>query len=574
MKKTLEKQQERWEIRTKFPEKYLAKSDFNNLEKQLLFNRGIKTVKEAQGFLDPDYNQNHDPFLMRDMRKAVSRVQKALTKQEKVVVYGDYDADGLTATALLYETLTKMGLEVQTYIPQRETEGYGLNCNAISMLQKSGISLIVTVDCGITAIEEVKFAKEKQLDIIITDHHSLRQEEGKDVLPQTICLNPKRQNDYYPFANLAGVGVAYKLAQALYLSFPEKLRAGQEKWLLDLVTIGTICDVVPLVGENRLFAYYGLKVLEKTKRPGLALLAEMMGLELARITSFNVGFQIGPRLNATGRLGTAEKSLELLIGQDKNKLRLTAIELNKRNEERQTLTERIVSEANESISSRDKKQKIYLLADPFWPSGVVGIAASKLAEKYLRPVIVFEDKGEVFQGSARSPHFFNIIEALNKCSGLLQKYGGHARAAGLAVAREDFAKLEAELNKICGAKIKESDLVPLRVAEIELEPAEISKKTSDFLKKLEPFGPGNPVPVFLMRNLEISKTREVGKDKKHLKLEFLKNNQWVKGVFFNYIGEFKEGDRAEALFQLTENIWNGTINYEAKCLFVRGENEG
>ncbi len=569
MTKTLEAQREQWKTKEKFPKDFLKKSDFSNLEKQLLFNRGIRNEGEAKDFLNPDYLKLHDPFLLSDMKKAVKRIERAISKHEKVTVYGDYDADGLTSTVLILEVLTKLGLKVDYYIPDREAEGYGLNLGAINQIKEKGTSLIVTVDCGITAIEEVATAKERGIDFIITDHHSIRIDKGKEILPNAICLNPKRSNSKYPFVDLAGVGVAFKLVQALYSALPQKLKPGQEKWLLDLVAIGTICDVVPLKGENRIFTYYGLKVLSKTKRVGIKLLAELAGIETDNISAYNIGYQIGPRLNAVGRLETAEKGIRLLLEKNENKARQLALTLNKLNEERQNLTEEIVKRASELIEEKSMDEKIFLISDSDWPAGVVGIAASKLSEKYSRPVLVLEDKGEYLQGSARSPHYFSIIEALNDCSRLLQRYGGHARAAGLTVARNNLGKLTEHLLRIGKERIKDSDLVPIFVSEAFASLKEVSKETHEFIKKLEPFGCENPQPVFYNDDIEVFEARRVGKDQNHLKLILHHNEIKIKGIYFFYDQNLSFQEKVEALFSITENQWNQRITYEMKCLSVR-----
>ncbi len=564
------KQRERWTIKEKFPKNYLKNSDFSDLEKQLLFTRGIKDEKDVGEFLSPRYGALHDPFLMKGMDEAVKRIKTAIESNEKVIVYGDYDVDGITATAILYEVLNELGIETEYYIPKRNTEGYGLNTDALDEIAKKGTNLVITVDCGVTAVNEVVHAKKIGLNIIITDHHSIRKEGGKEVLPKTIVINPKQRKCKYPYDELSGSGIAFKIAQALYTEFPDKLTGGQEKWLLDLASLGTVCDVVPLTGENRILTYFGLRVLQKTKRAGLKMLIEASALDPNSIDSYAIGFKLGPRLNAAGRLETAEKSIQLLLTKDLNEARVLALDLNKFNQERQELTKKILSEAIVKVEKKSDKAKLYLLKGENWPAGVVGIVASKLSEKYFKPVIVCEDKGTECQGSARSPKCFNIIQALEEASEYLIRYGGHARAAGITVKKEHFVLLENKLLEISDSQIKEDDLTPEYKIDSETLLDNINAETFGFLKKLEPYGMGNPMPVFAARDVKVDSFKKVGKSFEHLKLVFTDGKVKTNGIYFSFTGDGMNLQKnVDVIFNISENEWGGRKSYEMRCIAMK-----
>lgn len=562
-------QKERWILGDKFQEGYLKNTDFSDLEKQLLYARGIKNEKEAEDFLNPKYENLHDPLLMKGVKEAVERIGGAVSSNEGVVIYGDYDVDGITATAILYETLQSLGLECTHYIPKRD-EGYGLNTDALDEISKRSAKLVITVDCGVTALEEVLYAKKNGLDIIVTDHHSLRVENGKEVLPECIVINPKQKSCKYPYKELSGSGIAFKLAQALYATYRDTLPTGQEKWLLDLAALGTVCDVVPLTGENRIIAHFGTKVIQKTKRPGLKMLSEVSRTDLKDVDSYKMGFQLGPRLNAAGRLETAENSIKLLLTDAENEARLIALELNKLNMERQELTQRILKEAIAEVEKKSKKAKLYLLKGENWPAGVVGIVASKLSEKYFKPVIVCEDQGDECKGSARSPKCFNIIEALEKSSEYLIRYGGHARAAGITVKKEHFVLLENKLIELSGSQITEEDLVSEYKIDSETFLEQINEKTYGFLRKMAPFGMGNPMPVFISHGLKVDSFKKVGKSYEHLKLVFTDAKAKTNGIYFSFTGDGLDMTKnVDAIYNITENQWGGRKTYEMRCIGLK-----
>ena len=440
------------EFRKKFPE-------INAVVLQLLYSRGLKEQDKIDRFLGPDYlaDQNN-PFLFNDMKKAVAIILKVLKQKQKIVIYGDYDADGVTATAVLNLTLKRMGVKnLSFYIPNRLNEGYGMNKEAVKEIAKEKNDLVITVDCGITNLEEVELAKEKGMQVIITDHHL----PGEKLPKADAIICPTLKNEKYPFKNLAGVGVAFKLAQALLTEYKHNNEAF-EKWLLDLVAIGTVADVVPLLGENRTLVKWGLLVLNKTQRMGLKELIE--GANLKRpLGTYNIGFQIAPRLNAAGRMDHANTAYELLVTQDEAEAIAIVNDLNKKNQSRQKVTEEMLKISLEQIGEPKDKDKILFSSYDGWSPGLVGLAAGKLCDKFHRPVIVLarlpapersdggQGKiGDKYVGSGRSIQEFDIIQALSECSQYLEEFGGHRQACGLTViGEENYIRLIEKMQKFC-----------------------------------------------------------------------------------------------------------------------------
>lgn len=467
-------------------------------------------------FLYPDYERDcDDPFLLTDMQPAVARIMAAAEANERVVVYGDYDIDGITASAVVIEGLRALGIEARSYIPDRFEEGYGINRAALEMLKADGVQLVISVDCGITSVEEAAWAREHDLDLIITDHHAV-----PAVIPGAIAvINPKREGDAYPCKELAGVGVAFKLVQALQMA-AGRPEPGQEKWLLDLVALGTICDVVPLVGENRVLASFGLKVLRRTRRPGLAALAEVGGVNIARITAHEVGFVLGPRMNAAGRLEHAARSVELVMTPDARRGAEIAYELDELNRQRRADQAAILKAAT-AMAEQYTDDKVLVLADPGWSHGVVGIVASKLAEKWQRPVLlaqVLED-GRV-KGSARSVPGYNMVEALRSQAGLLTKFGGHFYAAGYTLPQENLEQLRRGMGEYYAQTMPEQLVVPRLKPDIRLADMDrVNLSLLETLELLEPHGNSNPRPVVRMDGLQVTAQRRVGGDKTHLSLK-------------------------------------------------------
>lgn len=481
---------------------------------QILAARGMAPA-EMGAFLYPDYERDvGDPLLMTDMSAAVARIVLAVERAERVVVYGDYDIDGITASAVLIEALRLLGLETTSYIPDRFEEGYGINQAALERLQAEGAQLVISVDCGITSVGEAVWAREHGLDLIITDHHAV----GAEIPEAVAVLNPKRPGDLYPTKDLAGVGVAFKLVQALQRATGQP-GPGQEKWLLDLVAMGTVCDVVPLVGENRVLATYGLRVLRRTRRVGLQALARVGGVNIANLSAHEVGFVLGPRMNAAGRLEHAARSLELVMTDDAARANEIAEELEELNRQRRADQAAIFVEADARAAERPD-DAVLVLADPGWSHGVVGIVASKLAEKWQRPVLLAQVLGESVKGSARSVAGFNMVEALRSQEQLLGKFGGHYFAAGYTLPLERLDDLRRGLNEYYGQTMAgETAAAPAVDAEITwLDLAKVDSELLEVLELLEPHGNANPKPVVSLQGLNVTAARAVGNDGKHLSL--------------------------------------------------------
>ena len=528
----------------------------------ILRARGL-TPDQMGAFLYPDYEKGmHDPMLLTDMDKAVKRIVLAGERGEQVVVYGDYDIDGITASAVLIEGLQAIGIPASSYIPDRFEEGYGINRAALEQIHLSGVPLVISVDCGITSVDEADWAKANGLDLIITDHHSVPAK-----IPDAIAvINPKRPGDKYPFKELAGVGVAFKLVQALQRAAGKPV-AGQEKWLLDLVAMGSICDIVPLVGENRVLASYGLKVLRRTRRVGLRALAEVGGLDIAKIGSHEVGFVLGPRMNAAGRLEHAACSLELVMTEDLGRAHEIAAQLEELNQARRADQAAIFAAADkqaEAFAGDD----VLVLADPGWSHGVVGIVASKLAEKWQKPVLLAQVLDSKIKGSARSVPGFNIVEALRAHEALLSRFGGHFFAAGYTFDAANLAALREGLNshyaKVMSGETVEEGPEPADLTLTDL--TRVEPGLMDDLAMLEPHGNGNPRPGIQLEKMEVMAVRPVGSDQKHLSLKC----RDAKGRVISCIGfglapshqELKAGQKTSLYGTLNNNEFQGRISIQ------------
>lgn len=550
---------------------------------QLLHNRGLTTQETIDEFFNPDYKDDiHDPFLLKGMEKAVERISKAIKENEKILVYGDYDADGVTSSVLIIKTLKFLGAkEVSVYIPDRAKEGYGLNKEAVEQIKKNGASLIITVDCGVASWKEVDLANELGMDVIITDHHWVPEK-----LPKSIAIiNPKQKGDKYPFKNLAGVGVAFKLSQALLSqkNTENKTNISFEKWLLDLVAVGTVADSVPLLGENRTLLSYGLIVLGKTKNIGLAELikkiknaktASSPKNQLFKIDSDTIGYQLSPRINAAGRMDHANTSFELLITESAQEAQGLVESLEILNTQRQSLTEKIIKQIYERIG-KNPKEKIIFEGDSAWPIGILGLIAGKLTDEYSRPVFIY-NIGEKFSGgSCRSIPSFNVIEALNRCRSLFIEFGGHKGAAGFKVESKNLEKLKTEIIKIADSEIKNEELAPSIEIDMEIETKNIDWEFFEQVEKISPYGEANPEPVFLLRNLNVTEMRTVGNGEKHLKLSLkssLEKNKKFQAIGFNFgewLTKLKVGSLIDIVFTLTANRWNGHCNLEFKIIDLK-----
>ncbi|MFC7440892.1 single-stranded-DNA-specific exonuclease RecJ [Laceyella putida] len=527
-----------------------ADCEVDPLIARMLVRRGIADSEAAKRFLKPKLEDLHDPFLLDGMAEAVARIRQALTNKEKILIYGDYDADGVSSTSLLLFVMKTLQAEVDYYIPNRFREGYGINKEALVLAKERGFGLVVSVDTGISAVAEAEAAKELGLDLIITDHH-----EPPEQLPDAYAvINPKKPGCPYPFKMLAGVGVAFKLATALLGRIPEE-------WL-ELVALGTIADLVPLTDENRILAAFGLKRMEQRKLIGLRALLEVAGIE-REVTAGHVGFAIGPRINASGRLGSADAAVRLLTTENEEEARRLAEELDEMNRERQELVEEMTQEAIAEVErDKDQHQHVIVIAKKGWNVGVVGIVASRLVEKYYRPVIVLsidEEKG-MAKGSARSIAAFHLYQALAECREWLPHFGGHAMAAGMTLPLENIPALHQKLSQLAQQWLTEEDYVPQTVLEDELSLGQIQLPLIDQIEALAPYGMGNPTPLFALNNLKLSRLQLMGRSNEHVKMIVQDEAHLLEAVAFRAGGmerEIAPYARLHVLGELQVNEWNG-----------------
>ncbi|MFD1705513.1 single-stranded-DNA-specific exonuclease RecJ [Siminovitchia sediminis] len=531
------------------------------LTASLLINRGIKDPVDAYRFLHIEKEDFHDPFLMQDMKIAVERIHKAIQDQEKILVYGDYDADGVTSTALLMTVLRDMGACAQFYIPNRFSEGYGPNESAYRRAAQEGVNLIITVDTGIASTHEAEVARQLGMDVIITDHHEIQPE-----LPAAYAIIHPRYNDtQYPFPDLAGVGVTFKLAHALLGHAPTEL--------LDLAAIGTISDLVPLLGENRLIVKKGLQCLRQTERPGLIALSRSAGVNLAEATEETVGFTIGPRLNAAGRLASADPAAQLLLTNDVQEAEELSAAIEQMNEERKTLVSEITKEAMDMADTffPPSEQHVFVLAKEGWNPGVIGIVASRLVEKYYRPVIVLglDEKTGKAKGSARSIRGFDLFASLLTCSDLLEHFGGHPMAAGMTLSISDIKELRERLNTEAKNQLSPEDLQPVTELDHKASITEVDIQTIQELELLAPYGVNNPKPLFMMDQLKAQHVRKIGANKNHVKIMLEQDGRNLDGIGF-HMGELADDISPDAdlsvIGELSINEWN---NVKKPQIFIR-----
>lgn len=520
----------------------------------LLVHRGLVEPTQVNMFLNPDRSNFYDPFLMKDLKKSALRIIEAIKNNEMITIYGDYDVDGVTSTSCLYLYLKELGANVDYYIPDRVEEGYGLNNNAIIKIAENGTKLVVTVDTGITAVEQAELAKELGLDLIITDHH-----ECQSQIPDAFSVvNPKQETCNYPFDMLAGVGVTFKLIQGL----AELTQTNDLIWkYLDLVAVGTIADIVPLKDENRIIAKLAFETIPNTWNIGLKALMDVAGIKTDKMTSGIVGFQIAPRLNAAGRLGDAKKGVELFTTKDEHKANEIAHFLNLENQRRQTLEQEIFKQSIKIIEAYDKWEdlKVLVVAGEGWNHGVIGIVASRIVERYYRPTIVLTIEEGIASGSARSVESFSIFDALSTCKPLLEKFGGHEMAAGMSLKVENIDALREQLNQYATEVMDETTLIPKLYADMTLQVKEVNVDLIESLKTLEPYGMGNEEPKFILKgNLLDIKT--IGKESNHLKIQLIQDKAQIEGIGFNmhhYNQQFGLGSNVETLASLSINEWQG-----------------
>lgn len=541
------------------PEADSALSAFPLLLKQILYNRGYATDAEARAYLNAKPNFDTDPFQMTGMRAAVDRIQYAIQQQEPIAIYGDYDVDGVTSTALLVEAFQYLNANVRGYIPNRFEEGYGLNNNALDELKASGVKLVITVDCGIRSPNETLYANSLGLDLIISDHH--HPAEG-DLPAAFAVINPKQPGDIYPDKDLAGVGIAYKIAEALASLSPSAFSLDA---LLDLVALGTVADLAPLVGENRILVRKGLRQMKQTARQGLFSLAAVSEIKLEKVNAGNIGFSLGPRLNAAGRVKEALAAYELLITKDASRAGQLAQELNIQNRQRQNITKDMQARADEIAKKDDPDSFLLFAAQEDFNSGVIGLAASRLTETYYRPAIVASKGEEETRGSCRSIPEFHITDALDQCADLLVRHGGHAAAAGFTVKNENLSELVSRLKNIAAQQLSNVDLRPTVTADAEVSLVDFRPELFEkALKYLEPTGYGNPNAAFVARNVKVKNARTVGADAKHLKLSLEDAEGYIHDAIGFRLGDWKNKmpQRVDILFSYEPNEYNGKINYQ------------
>lgn len=536
----------------------------DDLLEQLLDNRG---VTDYETFLHPDYGKLHDPRKLKNSTKAVARIQKAIVQKEKIGIFGDYDHDGTPAAALLSEGISRCGGLVATvYIPTRE-EGYSISQTVIDQFAGDGVTLLIMVDCGITNKPEVDYATTRGLECMVIDHHVVQDDKYPDA---AIVINPKQAGDRYPFKELCACGLAFKVVQLLGEK-TGKITPSEAKWFLDLVAISTICDLVPLTGENRILVHYGLLVLQRTKRLGLRQLYQVAAIDSRTISTYTVGFLIGPRLNAPGRMERASLAYELLVATTAAEASRLARRLNGLNLKRQAELERTLKEAEARVEKQLlHHKKVIVVAGDGWSDGIVGLVAGKLTEKYSRPSIVLAGQANgLAKGSARSVDGFHLVEALAECESYLVKYGGHAKAAGLTLAKEQLELLYDKLIEVAEKKLTEDDLRPKITIDSALQPEEMTLTTAKQLTLLEPHGLGNPKPIFLVKDVEVLDCRLIGQTGKHLKFRLLVDEVAVDAVAFGQAerqAECRAGSRLDLVGILDINEWNGRQNLQLKLL--------
>jgi single-stranded-DNA-specific exonuclease len=541
----------RWNLLPPAPDKRLvASSGLSPLIAQLLYNRGLTETSQLEPFIIADKRLSDDPSLLPDIHPAIARIYRALLSGENIAIYGDFDADGITGTAVLVQGLSRLGGKVTPYIPHRLTEGYGLKTTALEKLHQQGISLVITVDCGITALAEVKRAKRLKLDIVITDHHTPLLE----IPPAIAIVNPKRVDSAYPFSELTGAGVAIKLLQALLQGIGKEEQLDE---LIDLVAVGTIADMAPLSGENRYLVKQGLKLINTTPRLGLREIISQAGLSPGSLDADSISWIIAPRLNAAGRLAHAMTSYKLLMTSSPPEARGLAIWLEQKNAERQRLTAKALTKAREQILAQGISS--LLIADDWdYPVGIAGLVASRLAEEFYRPAIVIKTGEYISSGSCRSIPEFNIINALNQCCRLLSQFGGHSQAAGFTLPTKNLARLKHYLSQLATEQLTGADLRPQLDIDAEVTLLDLSGDTFNTIQQLSPFGRGNPAPTFLSRRTEVVDCQTMGNGREHLRLKLKQGGTIWDGVGFrlgNYLAEISP--HLDIVYNLELDRWGG-----------------
>lgn len=533
----------------------------------LLVQRNITTADRAREFFKPDLSKLHDPFLMKDMDKAVERLEKAISSEEKVLIYGDYDVDGTTAVALMYTFIRNFNPNVEYYIPDRYDEGYGISYKGIDWGHENRYSLIIALDCGIKAVEKIAYAKSLGMDMIICDHHL----PDEELPPAVAILDPKRPDCSYPFDDLSGCGVGFKLIQAYAMR--KSIPFAWVESFLDLVAVSIAADLVSMTGENRILAYYGLERLNQSPRKGLQSIIRLSGLENHKISVDDIVFKIGPRINAAGRMESGRTAVHLLVSRNDEEAQSIGKIIDLHNKERKSVDKQITKAAIESVmnDSSFRERKSTVVFDPKWNKGVVAIVASRLVEAFYRPTIVLTESNGLITGSARSIAGFDLYEAIKECSEYLENYGGHMYAAGLTLKKENLIPFEDKFEKVVAEKITEDILTPVVQIDTYLDFKQITPKFFRILKQFQPFGPGNQSPVFITENVyDNGNGRLVGSGNGHMKLELIQEDEpyrYISAIAFNRAEHFEHlhaGNPVDICYSIAENYYRGIANIQLR----------
>ncbi len=534
---------------------------------ELLVKRGVETFEQTRSFFRPQLSDLHDPFLMKDMDVAVERLRKAITTKEKILVYGDYDVDGTTAVSLVYSFIKRFTDEVDFYIPDRNDEGYGVSIKGLDWAADNDFTLVITLDCGIKAIEKTRYAASRGIDFIICDHHL----PDAELPPAVAVLDPKREDCHYPFDDLSGCGVGFKLVQAYSQRYGVPFETLVP--LLDYLVVSIASDLVSVVGENRVLAHYGLRQLNEAPRAGLLAMITLSKLELGHITIDDIVFKIGPRINAAGRMETGRLAVELLTAKGIDEAMTIGEKINENNNDRKSIDREITQEALEMVQKGDSLawKNATIVYNPSWNKGVVGIVASRLVEAFYKPTIVLTKSNGFVTGSARSIQGFDLYEAIESCADLLENFGGHVYAAGLTLKEDKLEEFSARIDEFVGGKITEEMLTPVVTIDAKLDFARITPKFFRILKQFQPFGPGNNNPLFLTENVyDDGNARKVGAGGVHVKLELLQESQpyhqipaiaFNKSDFYEYI---KAGNPFDVCYSIVENYYRGSSNIQLR----------
>ncbi|TAJ07917.1 single-stranded-DNA-specific exonuclease RecJ [Marinilabiliaceae bacterium JC017] len=560
--------EKRWSIKNEGnPEvvKHLSEVlNVNEVLANLLAQRGISTFEEARAFFRPKLTDLHNPFLMKDMEEAVHRLDKAFANGERILIYGDYDVDGTTSVALVYSFLSRYYSNIDLYIPDRYDEGYGISYKGIDYAASTNCNLVIALDCGIKAVEKMNYAREKGVEFIICDHHT----PGEELPVSAACLDPKRSDCNYPDKNLSGCGVGFKFMQG-FCRFKD-FKESHLYDLLDLVAVSIASDIVPIIGENRVLAYYGLQKLNSNPGTGLKSIIKIAGMEGREHTISDIVFKIGPRINAAGRIESGRNAVELLISEDDGLAGQMSQDINVCNETRKDLDRSITLEALDLISGNEEllRKKSTVLYKPEWHKGVIGIVASRLTESFYRPTIILTESKGMATGSARSVDGFDLYKAIDACSDLLENFGGHMYAAGLTLKIENIPEFIERFEKVVSEQILPEQLVPQIEIDAQIRLKDITPKFYRILKQFHPFGPGNMKPVFMSKRVfDYGTSKKVGKDKDHLKVELIEEHSAAikQGIAFSmgeYLDKIKKNGPFDICYTVEENVYNGTTTLQ------------